>query len=101
MAGSESLAEPSRVYNDIVARRARTIALLLLFVAGVTFAQATNRRFTTIDALRQFPGYYHLQSVTLRGELTDGTQVVIGQFAAGSEADRPTTSTSGPRRNGQ
>jgi len=71
---SASLAEPSRVYNDSVARRARTIALLLLFVAGVAFAQATNRRFTTIDALRQFPGYYHLQSVTLRGELTDDPQ---------------------------
>jgi len=74
MPGSGSLAEPSRVYNDIVARRARTTALLLLFVAGVTFAQATNRRFTTVDALRQFPGYYHLQSVTLRGELTDDPQ---------------------------
>ena len=41
------------------------------------------------------------QAEVLRGELTDGMQVVIGQFAAGSEADRPTTSTSGPRRNGQ
>lgn len=55
-------------------RRARTIALLLLFVTAATFAQSTNRRFTTIDGLRQFPGYYHLQSVTLRGELTDDPQ---------------------------
>jgi len=37
-------------------------------------AQAGNRRFTTIDGLRQFPGYYHLQTVTLRGELTDDPQ---------------------------
>ena len=55
-------------------RRARTIALLLLFVTAALFAQSTNRRYTTIDGLRQFPGYYHLQSVTLRGELTDDPQ---------------------------
>ncbi len=55
-------------------RRARTVALLLLLIPWVISAQSTNRRFTTIDGLRQFPGYYHLQSVILRGELTDDPQ---------------------------
>jgi len=53
-----------------VVRRAHLIALLLA-VPWLISAQTNQRRFTTIDALRQFPGYYHLQSVTLRGELTD------------------------------
>ena len=30
-----------------------------------------SRRLTTIDALRQFPGYYHLQNVVLRGEFVE------------------------------
>ena len=54
-------------------RRALIVALVLL-VPGLLSAQANQRRFTTIDALRQFPGYYHLQAVTLRGELTDDAQ---------------------------
>jgi hypothetical protein len=57
-----------------VVRRARAIALLLLFGPGLLTAQGNARRFTTIDALRQFPGYYHLQTVTLRGELSDDPQ---------------------------
>jgi hypothetical protein len=57
-----------------VVRRARLVALLLLVVPGRISAQGSQRRFTTIDALRQFPGYYHLQTVTLRGELTDDAQ---------------------------
>jgi len=38
-------------------------------------AQTTSRRITTIDALRRFSGYFHLQNVVLRGELVE--------FAAG------------------
>jgi hypothetical protein len=30
-----------------------------------------SRRLTTIDALRRFPGYYHLQNVVLRGEIVE------------------------------
>ena len=30
-----------------------------------------NRRLTTIDALRRFSGYFHLQNVILRGELVE------------------------------
>lgn len=39
--------------------------------ASVGGTQTSARRFTTIDALRQFPGFYHLQSVLLRGEIAE------------------------------
>ena len=45
-------------------------ALLLVTVAD---AQTNVRRLTTVDALRQYPGFYHLQNVLVRGELaTEG-----------------------------
>jgi hypothetical protein len=34
-------------------------------------AQTSTRRLTTIDALRRFSGYYHLQSVLVRGEFLE------------------------------
>jgi hypothetical protein len=52
-----------------VSRRIRLVAALLLLMPGVLAAQGNARRLTTIAAIRQFPGYYHLQNVTLRGEL--------------------------------
>jgi hypothetical protein len=39
---------------------------------------AASRRLTTIEALRQFPGYYHLQNVVVRGEFVeDGVRFSI------------------------
>ena len=61
-------------YNDRVSRiRSRLAAALLLGVlAGAGLAgQAPPRRLTTLDALRQFPSYFHLQNVLLRGEFAD------------------------------
>lgn len=54
-------------------------ALLVLLLACVGLqAQAGTRRLTTIDAIRRFASYYHLQSVLLRGELAvDGRRTVI------------------------
>jgi hypothetical protein len=41
-------------------------------------AQTASRRLTTIEALRRFPGYFHLQNVLLRGEFVEnGAQVVL------------------------
>jgi hypothetical protein len=57
-----------------MAGRSRCIAIVLLLLPGVLVAQGNARRLTTIDALKQFPSYYHLQSVVLRGELTDDPQ---------------------------
>ena len=44
-------------------------------------AQTTSRRITTIDALRRFSGYFHLQNVVLRGELVE---VAAPRAATGS-----------------
>jgi len=44
--------------------------LLAAGAAGSARAQ-TGRHLTTIDALRRFSGYYHLQNVVLRGELVE------------------------------
>jgi len=53
-------------------------SLLFATVAATLAAQATGRRLTTIEAVRQFPGYYHLQNVLLRGELVEsGTRIML------------------------
>jgi Bacterial Ig-like domain len=46
-------------------------AVVILLVAGTAFAQPATRRLTTIVALRQYPGFFHLQPVVVRGELAD------------------------------
>jgi hypothetical protein len=52
------------------------IALLLLAASGD--AQAPVRRLTTIDALRQYPGYFHLQNVLVHGEFAEsGPRIVL------------------------
>ena len=68
--------------------------LIVVCAASVCEAQGTARRFTTIDAVRQFPGFYHLQNVLLRGEIVDNgprlmlradehdVRIVMGEGAA-------------------
>jgi hypothetical protein len=63
----------------------RTAAAIVLAVAAcAALAEARQaappgaRRLATLAALRQFPGYYHLQSVLLRGEFAEnGTEVTL------------------------
>ena len=43
----------------------------MTFVAPPASAQSSSRHLTTIDALRRFSGYFHLQNVVLRGELVE------------------------------
>jgi hypothetical protein len=47
-------------------------AVLVFAVATIAHGQTASRRLTTIDAVRAYPGFYHLQNVLLRGELTEG-----------------------------
>lgn len=54
--------------------RAAAIALVL---TGSAVAQPATRRLTTVDALRQYPGYFHLQPVVLRGELSEAAGRVM------------------------
>ena len=49
-----------------------------LIVAANAYGQPATRRLTTIIALRQYPGYFHLQPVVVRGELADaGSRVTL------------------------
>jgi hypothetical protein len=54
-----------------VNRFGRVAAVVLLLYAGGVEAQTSARRLTTLDAVRQFPGYYHLQNLLLRGEFAE------------------------------
>ena len=54
-------------------RLALRVLIVVLVVAGSAWPQAPARRLTTIDALKQYPGFFHLQSVLLRGEIDDAT----------------------------
>jgi len=49
----------------------RTVVIAAVLVAGSALAQPPTRRLATVDALRQYPGYFHLQPVVVRGELAD------------------------------
>jgi hypothetical protein len=50
----------------------------LVLVAIGTAAQTPVRRVTSIDALRQFPGYFHLENVLLHGEFAEsGNRVLL------------------------
>jgi hypothetical protein len=54
-------------------------ALLVLLTASATVnAQTAIRKLTTIDALVEFPGFFHLQNVLIRGEFVErGTEFVL------------------------
>jgi hypothetical protein len=52
-------------------RRAATLTAVVLAIAGSLPAQTGSRRLATIDALRQFPGFFHLQNILLRGEFAE------------------------------
>ena len=54
-------------------RLAFRVLLIVLVAAGSAWPPAPTRRLTTIDALKQYPGFFHLQSVLLRGEIDDAT----------------------------
>jgi len=47
--------------------------VIVLVAAGTARSQSAARRVTTIDALKQYPGFFHLQNVLLRGEIDDAT----------------------------
>jgi hypothetical protein len=55
----------------------RRIAILALIVAGSAAAQPATRRVATIETLRRYPGYFHLQAVVLRGDLVEAGDRVL------------------------
>ena len=72
---------------------------MLLAVATQATAQAPARRLTTLETLRRFPGYYHLQNILLHGEFAEeGARIQLradGQAMTIALADGVRT-TSGP-----
>jgi Bacterial Ig-like domain len=56
-------------------------AAFATLVVAPASAQNSSRHFTTIDALRRFSGYFHLQNVVLRGEFVE---VAAGRGVNGS-----------------
>ena len=67
----------SEASNLVRLTRASLAALAILRVSAIGVAQVGPRRLTTIDALRQFPGYFHLQNVLLRGESAEAERRVV------------------------
>ena len=58
--------------------RRALLALVFVFVSAGVDGQPATRRLTTIEAVRQFPGFFHLQNVLLRGELVEsGPRVML------------------------
>jgi len=55
-------------------RRLALVATLVVICGAVPGAQSNTRRLTTVGALRQFPGYFHLQNVLVHGELAESGQ---------------------------
>lgn len=66
-------------------------------LAATVGAQPATRRVTTIDALKQFPGYFHLQTVLLRGEFVErGTELVLRSDAQDISLINPAEAKRGP-----
>jgi hypothetical protein len=57
------------------------LAAFASFVVPPASAQSSGRHLTTIDAIRRFSGYFHLQNVVLRGEFVE---VAAPRAASGS-----------------
>lgn len=53
-------------------RRLRWAVPVLLLAAGIAAAQPPGRRATTIDAIREYPGFFNGQAVLVRGTLEEG-----------------------------
>jgi hypothetical protein len=54
-----------------VSRFAGAVSAIFLVIVSAAPAQTPPRRLTTVEAIRQFPGFFHLQNVLLRGELVE------------------------------
>ena len=68
-------------------RQTIRVLFLALLLVTVSDAQTNVRRLTTVDALRQYPGFYHLQNVLVRGELaTEGMTMLIVSHEMGFAA---------------
>jgi hypothetical protein len=96
-----SRSTPSRLRNAGLLPskgNALTCAVALLTVSlSYPGAQGGTRRLTTIDALKRFPGYFHLQNVLLRGEFVErGSRLVLQADSEDINLLNPAQAKSGP-----
>ena len=64
--------------------------------ASLLLSQPAARRLTTVDAVKQFPGFYHLQNVLLRGEFVErNAQLVFSAEALDLPLLNPEQATKG------
>ena len=78
---------------------AAIVTAILLLTPYPGTSQPAPRRLTTIAGLRQFPGYFHLQNILLRGQFTDEGGRISLQSDDGSirsVLDSNVRTTSGP-----
>jgi hypothetical protein len=74
-----------------------TVVLTLAGVsASLLQSQTSPRRLTTVDAIKVFPGFFHLQSVVLRGEFVErNAQLVFSSEALDLPLLNPDQATKG------
>jgi hypothetical protein len=60
------------------------VAALMLLTPVFSVAQPPPRRLATIGGLRQFPGFYHLQNILLRGEFKGETGKIMFEAEDGN-----------------
>ena len=71
--------------------------MVLAGSAPLVDAQSAIRRLTTIDALSEFPGFFHLQNVVIRGEFVErGTELVLRANNRDLRLMNPDQATKGP-----
>jgi hypothetical protein len=82
-----------------IIRTLASAAILMLLCGALPGAQGATRRLTTVDALRQFPGYFHLQNVLVRGEFAEnGRRIALraNETEIGVQLAASVTTSNGP-----
>jgi hypothetical protein len=85
---------PDRIGAVIVVVLAQCVA-----VSAPALAQPATRRLATIESLRQFPGFFHLQNVLVRGEFkqeADKTALASEEGSIRAVLENGVRTTSGP-----
>jgi hypothetical protein len=80
-----------------ITRRFAAAAILVVICVALPGAQGGARRLTTVEALRQFPGYFHLQNVLVHGEFAeDGRRLRAGDTEIRVQFAPSVSAVSGP-----
>ena len=88
----------ARAFNGATPVIVGSLLVALLATAEPSLrGQSAIRRLTTVDALSEFPGYFHLQNVLVRGEFVErGTEFVLRANNRDLRLMNPDQVTKGP-----